>query len=288
MYLRSIDWKATFKTYGLLTFATTLMVIGIYVFKFPNNFTFGGVTALAVVLTAVLPVSASLLTSILNVSLLALGFAFIGRSFGVKTVFVTFLMTLELALLEAFVPLSAPLTTQPVLELAFATALPAVSAAILFNMDASSGGTDIVAMILKKYTSLDIGRALFLVDMLITVSSFLFYGVETGLFSLTGLVAKTFVIDGAIEDFNLCKYFTIICDNPDPIVDFIHNTLKRSATLESAEGSYLHQKKTVIMTVTRRRQAIMLRNFVKRQEPTAFIMITNSSEIIGKGFRGFN
>ena len=70
-------------------------------------------------------------------------------------------------------------------------------------------------------------------------------------------MAKTFVIDGAIEDFNLCKYFTIICDHPDPIVDFIHNTLKRSATLESAEGSYLHQKKTIIMTVTRRRQAVL-------------------------------
>ena len=288
MHLKSVNWASECKTYGLLVFATTLMVIGIYVFKFPNNFTFGGVTGLAVILTAMLPISASLLTSILNVSLLLFGFLFIGRSFGVKTVFVTILMTAELALLEAFLPMQAPLTSQPVLELVFATALPAVSAAILFNMDASSGGTDIIAMILKKYTSLDIGRALLLVDMLITASSFLFYGVETGLFSLTGLVAKTFVIDGAIEDFNLCKYFTIICDHPDPIVDFIHNTLKRSATLESAEGSYLHQKKTIIMTVTRRRQAVLLRNFVKRVEPTAFIMITNSSEIIGKGFRGFN
>lgn len=129
MYLRSIDWKATFKIYGLLTFATTLMVIGIYVFKFPTTSPLVVSQGLPWILTAVLPVSASLLTSILNVSLLALGFAFIGRSFGVKTVFVTFLMTLELALLEAFVPLSAPLTTQPVLELAFATALPAVSAA---------------------------------------------------------------------------------------------------------------------------------------------------------------
>ena len=284
MYLRSIDWKATFKTYGLLTFATTLMVIGIYVFKFPNNFTFGGVTGLAVVLTAVLPVSASLLTSILNVSLLALGFAFIGRSFGVKTVFVTFLMTLELALLEAFVPLSAPLTTQPVLELAFATALPAVSAAILFNMDASSGGTDIVAMILKKYTSLDIGRALFLVDMLITVSSFLFYGVETGLFSLTGLVAKTFVIDGAIEDFNLCKYFNIICDNPEPICHFIVHVLKRSATVCEAQGAFTHGKKAIVFTALKRPQAMALRQFVRATEPNAFILISNTSEIIGKGF----
>ena len=276
------------KDYGKLTLATILLVIGVYFFKFPNNFTFGGVTGISVILTAFLPISASLLTTIINLALLVLGFAFFGRSFGVKTVYVTLLMSLLLSLCEKLVPMSAPLTYQPVLELIFAIVLPAVSAAILFNMDASSGGTDIVAMILKAHTSLDIGRALFLVDMIVTISAFAFYGIETGLFSLCGLVAKTFVIDGAIEDFNLCKYFTIICDHPDPIVDYIHETLHRSATLEAAEGSYLHQQKTVIMTVTRRRQAVQLRNFVKKQEPTAFIMITNSSEIIGKGFRGFN
>ncbi|MDD3165132.1 MAG: YitT family protein [Oscillospiraceae bacterium] len=280
--------KAVAYEYLKLTLATVLLVIGVYMFKFPNNFTFGGVTGMSVVLTAVLSVSASTLTSILNISLLIVGFLFIGRSFGIKTVYVTILMSILLELCERYLPMTQPLTSQPMLELVFAVIFPAISSAILFNMDASSGGTDIVAMILKKYTSMDIGKSLLLVDMLVTASSFFFFGVETGLFSVCGLVAKTFVIDGAIEDFNLCKYFTIISDNPDPIVDFIHDELHRSATLEKAEGSYLHQSKTVIMTVTRRRQAVQLRNFIRRVEPTAFMMITNSSEIIGKGFRGFN
>lgn len=274
--------------YAVLTFATLLLVVGVYVFKFPNHFSFGGVTGISVILTAVLPVSASLLTNIINVSLLVFGFALLGRAFGIKTVYVTFVNTLGLWFLEKYFPMDAPLTNQPVLELIFAILLPAFSAAILFNMDASSGGTDIIAMVLKKYTSLDIGVALMITDTIVAVAAFFFYGPETGLFSVAGLLAKTLVIDGVIENINLCKFFTIISENPAPIVEYIHQELGRSATVEHAEGTYLHKDKTVILVVTKRRQAVHLRNFIRMTEPTAFMMITNSSEIIGKGFRGFN
>jgi uncharacterized membrane-anchored protein YitT (DUF2179 family) len=274
--------------YAVITFATLLLVAGVYLFKFPNNFSFGGVTGIAVILSGVVPVSAPVLTNGINIALLAVGFLFLGRSFGVKTVYVTAVNTLAMWLLDRYYPMDAPLTTQPVLELVFAIVMPALSAAILFNMDASSGGTDIVAMVLRKYTSLDIGVALMLVDALVVVASFVIYGPETGLFSATGLFAKTLVIDGAIENINLCKFFTIISDDPEPIVRYIHEELNRSATLCHAEGTYLHRDKTVILTVTKRRQAVQLRNYVKKVEPGAFLMITNSSEIIGKGFRGFN
>ena len=124
----------TVKEYAMLTFATVLLVIGVYVFKFPNHFSFGGVTGIAVVLTAVMPVSATMLTNVINIALLVLGFAVLGRGFGVRTVYVTLLSTLGLWLMERFCPMDAPLTGQPVLELIFAIILPAFSAAILFNM----------------------------------------------------------------------------------------------------------------------------------------------------------
>lgn len=274
--------------YVALTLATTLLVIGIYVFKFPNKFSFGGVTGMAVILTAILPASPTSITNVINIGLLAVGFLLLGRTFGIKTAYVTVVNTVELWLMERFFPMTAPLTNQPVLELAFAVLLPAVSAAVLFNMQASSGGTDIIAMIVKKYTSLDIGTCLMLTDAAVAASTFLIYGPETGLFSVAGLLAKTLVIDSAIENINLCKFFTIITDNPAPIVHYIHDELGRSATVEHAEGTYTHADKTVILTVTKRRQAVQLRNYVRITEPTAFMMITNSSEIIGKGFRGFN
>ena len=166
----------------------------------------------------------------------------------------------------------------------FAIFLPAVGTAILFNIGASSGGTDIIAMILKKYSSMNIGTVLMLVDIASVIASYFIFGVETGLFSTIGLAAKSLVIDDVIENINLCKCFNIICDDPKPICDFIINDLNRSATVYHAEGAFTHHDKTVIMTTMKRSQALKLRNYIKRVEPTAFMLISNSSEIIGKGF----
>lgn len=272
----------------VLTVATLILVVGVYVFKFPNNFSFGGVTGVAVVLSALMPATPGDITFIINVALLIVGFVFLGRSFGIRTVYVSLLMSAGLSLAELWFPMEKPLTTQPVLELVYAIVLPAFSSAILFNIGASGGGTDIIAMILKKYTRLNIGAALFLVDLGIVIASCMVFDAQTGLFSLCGLLAKSLVVDNVIESINLCKYFTIICNDPQPICDFITKELKRSATVYKAEGAYEHNQKSVIIAIMKRSQAVELRNYIHENQPTAFIAITNSSEIIGKGFRGFN
>lgn len=280
--------KRIIMEYLILTLATAFLVVGVYVFKFPNHFSFGGVTGIAVVLGEVLPISAATIKFIINMALLGLGFLFLGKSTGIKTVYVTLLTSVGLSLLEWAAPMEAPLTQEPVLELVFAVVMPAVSSAILFNIGASGGGTDIIAMILQKYTSFSIGIALFAVDMVIVLASCLVFDIQTGLFSFCGLMAKTLVIDGAIENINLCKYFTIICDDAEPICHYINAELNRSATVYRAQGAYTHKPKIIILTVMRRGQAVQLRNYIRRTQPTAFMMITNSSEIIGKGFRGLN
>ena len=280
--------KRTVEEYMVLTVATLILVVGVYVFKFPNNFSFGGVTGMAVVLGAILPTSPGNLTFIINMLLLVLGFIFLGKGFGVKTVYVSVLTSVGLSFAERVFPMDGPLTGQPVLELIYAIVLPAFSSAILFNIGASGGGTDIVAMILKKYTKLNIGAALFLVDLGIVIASCLVFDAQTGLCSLCGLLAKSLVVDNVIESINLCKYFTIVCNDPEPICDFITKELNHSATVYQAEGAYQHNQKTVILTVMKRSQAVELRNFIRLNQPSAFIAITNSSEIIGKGFRGFN
>lgn len=275
--------------YVLLTVATLIMVVGVYVFKFPNNFSFGGVTGIAVVLSAMIPLTASTISFIINMLLLVFGFVFLGKGFGLKTVYVSVLLSAGLKLMEIRFPMDAPLTDQPVLELIFATALPAFSSAILFNIGASGGGTDIIAMIMKKYTKLDnIGTPLFLVDLVIVIMACMVFDIKTGLFSLCGLLSKSLLIDGVIENINLCKYFTIVCNDPDIICDFIHRELNRSATVFEGRGSYADKKRYIILTVMKRSQAVELRNFIRIYEPDAFLMITNSSEIIGKGFRGLN
>ena len=276
-------------TYAILTLASLIMILGIYVFKFPNNYSFGGVSGIAIVLSAILPFSASTINLVINMSLLLIGFIFLGRGFGIMTTYVSVLMSVGLSLIEKVFPLTEPLTNEPVLELIFAIFLPAFSSAIMFNIGASGGGTDIVAMIMKKYTKMsNIGTPLFLIDLVIVVMACFVFDVKTGLFSLTGLLAKSLVIDSVIENINLCKYFTIVCNDPKPICDYIHHHLKRSATLFEGEGTYEHKKKYIILTVMKRGQAVELRNYIRSTEPNAFITIMNSSEIIGKGFRGLN
>lgn len=274
----------TLTEYGLITFSIWIMVVGIYFFKFPNNFAFGGVTGFATVISALTHWSASEFTNIVNTALLVVGFLFLGRSFGIKTVYATIMMSASLYFLERLYPMTRPLTTEPLLELIFAILLPSVGSAILFNVGASSGGTDIIAMILKRYTSLNIGTVLLLVDVAGVILAYFVFGPETGLFSSLGLMAKSLVIGDVIENINLCKCFSIICDDPVPICDYIIHVLNRSATVYEAQGAFSHHKKTVILTTMKRSQALKLKNYIRTVEPTAFILISNSSEIIGKGF----
>lgn len=288
MYKNMGQIRKNLEEYAKLTIATLIMVVGIYVFKFPNNFSFGGVTGIAIVLSAFMPGTPGNITFIINMALLVLGFIFLGKGFGIKTAYVSILLSVSLSAAEVWFPMSEPLTREPVLELIYAIVLPAFSSAIFFNMDASSGGTDIVAMILRKYTKLNIGSALFASDLFIVIAACFVFDAQTGLFSLCGLLAKSLVVDNVIESINLCKYFTIICEDPDPICEFIMNKLHRSATVYDAEGTYEHRKKKVIITIMKRSQAVELRNFIRQTQPPAFIAITNSSEIIGKGFRGLN
>lgn len=277
-------WLRTLADYGIITLSILIMDVGIYFFKFPNHFAFGGVTGFSTVVSEFTGWSAGDFTSIVNMALLVIGFLFLGRSFGLKTVYASVVMSLGLSLFERLYPLTRPLTDEPILELMFAIFLPALASALLFHIGASSGGTDIIAMILKKYTSLNIGTVLMLVDMAAVLSSFFIFGPETGLFSTIGLAAKSLVIDDVIENINLCKCFNIVCDNPDPICDYIINTLNRSATVYQAQGAFTHNNKTVIMTTMKRSQAMKLRSYIHEIEPSAFMLISNSSEIVGKGF----
>lgn len=277
--------KETVRDYLLLTLGTFLVAAGVYFFKFPNSFNTGGVTGLAVILNAVLPaVSPSVFASAINLVFLVLGFLVLGRSCGVRITYCSLLFSAMLTVLEWLHPMTAPLTDQKMLELFFAVILTALGAAILFNMQSSTGGTDILAMILKRFSSMDIGRALLCVDVLVAASTLYFVGMEAGLYSILGLLIKSVFVDSVIESLNRRKSFIAVTSCPDEVCDFITHTLNRSATRWQAEGAYTHEPKWVIMAALSRAQAVALRVYLKSADPHAFILVTNSSEIFGKGF----
>ena len=268
----------------MLTLGTALVAVGVYFFKFPNNFSTGGVTGMAVLLSAVLPIGTSFISSALNILFLVLGFLFLNRGFGARTIYCSLLFSGLLSLLEWVCPMSAPLTDQKLLELFFAVILPALGAAILFNLQGSTGGTDILAMILKKYTSLDIGRALLCVDVLIAGSTLFIYGIETGLFSLLGLVLKSVMVDSVIESMNRKKSFIVVTTHPEEVCTYITGTLHRSATYWKGEGAYSPGEKWIVLAALSRSQSVALRRHMQTIDKQAFMLITNSSEIFGKGF----
>ena len=281
--------RNSLKEWLVITAGILIMTAGIYFFKFPNHFSTGGVTGIAIILGHYIPsITPGTLVTIINAALLVLGFAVLGKSFGIRTVYASLLMSGMLQMLEIVYPMEAPMTAQPLVELLFAVGLPAVGSAILFNLDASSGGTDIIAMILQKHTVLNIGIALLCSDIIITVSACFAFGMETGLFSILGLIIKSLFMDLVTDNLKTKKCFQIITSDPDPIEKYITSVLHRGATRLQGEGVYTHEGKTVLMTVVSRHEAVQLRNYTHEQDPAAFVIITSSTEIIGKGFRGIN
>ena len=270
----------------ILNLGLIFTAAGISIFKTPNHFAIGGTSGVAILLADLFPrLNVGGAMFLINLLLVVLGLVFLGRGFTGATIYASAALSAYVALFEQLVPLSAPLTDDTMLELIWAVILPAVGSALVFNIGASTGGTDIIAMILSKHSSLEIGKALLVSDFLITAATFWLFDVRTGLYCILGLLLKTFLVDIVIDGINSRKYVTVVSCKPDEIKSFILETLHRGATVSRAEGAFTHQPEQVITTALTRRQAVLLRNYIRKIDPHAFITMVNSSEIIGKGFR---
>ena len=283
---KNIFTKDNLMFFIILNLGLIFTAVGIAIFKTPNHFAFGGTSGLSIILSTLFPKwNVGAFMWIVNAALVVLGFFFLGiRSMG-WTVYSSFALSFYVSACEAIYPLSSPLTHDVFLELCFAVILPAVGAAMVFNVGASTGGTDIVAMILHKYTSLEIVRALLVSDLGIVLIAAYLYGAQTGLYCILGMILKCTVVDSAIESLNLRKVCTIISKYPEQVEEFIINDLHRSATEQKAFGIYTKKEQKVMMTVLTRSETNRLRIHLRQIDPHAFITIVNSSEIIGKGFR---
>lgn len=269
-----------------------MVAAGIYFFKIQNHFSTGGVSGLSIVLASVFNaqwLSEGTLITIINVALIILGLIIVGRDFTFKTIYCTLLMSGLTWLLERICPLDGPLTGQPVLELVFAVLLPAFGSAILFFEGASTGGTDIVAMIIKKFSNMNISLALFCADVLIVLSTAFVFDIQTFLFCVLGLVSKSLVVNVILDNMKMAKSCIIITskDHEEKICKYITDVLKKSATIsENFLSAYLHETKTVIITVLAPVQALRLKKFIREEDPHSFIIVNSTSTIYGKGFKG--
>jgi uncharacterized membrane-anchored protein YitT (DUF2179 family) len=274
------------RTFVLLNCGLLLTAIAAVFFKTPNHFALGGTTGVSILLSALFPThDMSYFMWVINAGLVVLGLVFLDRRTIGLTVYASFALSAMISVLSWLFPISQPMTDEPLLELCFAVALPALGSAIIFNVGASSGGTDILAMILKKKTNLPIGRALLVADGVVVAATLPLFGAETALLCILGLLGKTLIVDNAIEGFNLSKVCTIICDDPDETLSYITQEMHRTATLREVTGGFSGQPMTEIVCVLTRPEAVHLRKHVRDRDPNAFITMVNSSEIVGRGFR---
>ena len=288
------DKKKFITEFIWLTFGTLLMSVGVHLFKIPNHFSTGGMSGLSIIIgylfekNNVTFITTANLILIFNVLFVIAGFIFVGKSFGWKTIYCSFLFSGAIQALDLIVPMNAPLTDQRMLELLCSTAFQSIGAAVVFKYGGSTGGTDIIAMILKKYLKSDISISLVIADALIAFSSIFLIDVATGLYSMLGMMLKSFFVQGAISFINRRKTLLVVTSKPEEITDFITKKLHRSATIWQAEGAFTEENRTILFAVMSQYQAAELRNYSKKIDEHAFVAILNSSEIYGKGFLNFS
>lgn len=283
------------KYWVALNIGILFMAFGVYMFEGPNNFLMGGVSGIAIFLERVITPYVGWLTYdvfmwVINGILLIIGFIFLGKGVGLKTVYCTVMYTVEIFIFNLIYKPTGPITGETgLLEAIFAVIVVGVGQAIIFYCGATSGGTDIIALIVKKYKKINISFAIIAVDFVIAALAFVSFfdpdfGPKMGLLCILGVTLRAFAIDGIIENIAKTKHVTIVTSNPEIVANIIVNDLNRGYTKYKAEGGFTGEERTIIMTVCQRAQAIRLKEKVSKEDPTAFTIITDANEILGKGF----
>jgi uncharacterized membrane-anchored protein YitT (DUF2179 family) len=270
----------------LLNLGLFLVAAGIYYFLVPNDFAAGGVSGLAMVINKyipALPIGALML--VMNFVLFIVAFFAIGKEFATKTVYSSFVLSGMIWALERFFPITSPITDDLFIQLIFGILISAIGMAIVFNQNSSTGGTDIIAKIINKFFHIPIGKAILMIDFVITLFAAAAFGPKIGMYSLLGVIINGLVIDNIIDGLNISKNVFILTKDVEKVENFILEDLQRSATVYYARGAYSKEDKEVISTVINNKEFIRLRNFIKETDKDAFITISNVHEVLGEGFK---
>lgn len=274
--------KAMVKEYSIVTIGTLIVAAGVFFFMLPSNVVAGSLTGLVMVLTNFIPLKISVLTFILNAFLLVIGFIFIGKEFGGKTVYASVLLPIFLGIFEFAFPNNQSLTNDVLLDTICYLLVVSVGIALLFRVNASSGGLDIVAKILNKYAHIELGKAMSIAGMVTAFSSILVYDKKTLVMSILATYVNGIILDNFIDGYNRRKRVCILSSNYEQIQDFITNELKRGVTLYQAIGGYKKEEKTEIVTILTRSEYGALLNYLHSIDKSAFVTVSTVNEVIGE------
>ena len=279
--------KGSFKQYVMISLGVVMVAVSIHFFLLPD-LSLGGATGMALIISKLisnfveLPVS--YLIVIVNIFLFALGFLVIGNSFGIKTIIATLSLSGLLLIFGKFIPITEPLINDTFLRLIIAVMLYAIGVGLVLNNYASTGGSDIIALILQKYIGLDLGIGCLLTDFVITLSTGFLYGANTAFYSLVGVIINGLLIDKTINGLNSSRYCIINTKCPEKVCDFLLS-MGRSANIYSVVGAYKKNTQSVVHTVLSRRDFVKLKEFLSKNDESSFMVVTNAHSVFGYHWR---
>lgn len=273
-----------FKEYILITIGFLLTAIAFEYFFFSNSIASGGVSGFALIMKEIFNIAPGIVMILCNIVLFILAFIFLGGSFGIKSAYAAFGLSISMSIIEKFTTPVA-ITDNLILATIFGSVIIALGAVIIFNQGASTGGTSIIAKLLSEYFNINIGVALLIVDSIIIILATFTFGIELGLFGLIGVYLSSTLIDKFIDGFSECKQVFIFTQKEELVSKYIIKDVDRGCTIFKGKGGYTKKENVVILTVLDRKQFIKLKKFMKTEDPTAFITVNEASEVLGQGFR---
>ena len=271
--------KRNIREFILITIGTGIVATAVFFFMLPSKVAVGSASALALVLSNLIPLPVSAITFILNAGLLLIGFLLIGPEFGIKTVYTSLLMPGYLRLFELVFPNFQSITGEPMLDVICYILVVGVGLSMLFSSNASSGGLDIVAKLMNKFLRMDLGTAMSLSGMLVALSSALVYDSKTVVLSLLGTYFGGIIVDHFIFGLNLKRRVCIISQKHDELIHFILHTLHSGATVYDAIGAYDGTLRREIVTIVDKHEFRRLMDYIRREDPKAFLTVYSVNEI---------
>ena len=271
--------KGLIKEIFVMTLADAITAIAVFFFLVPSHTSISSISGLGIILTHFIPLPLSVITMALNILLLIIGFILCGKEFGAKTVYTSVMLPVFLGIFEKIFPDFTSLTGSQELDAGCYVLVVSIGLAMLFNMNASSGGLDIVAKIINKYLHVDIGKAMSLSGMCVALSSAFVYDKKTVVLSVLGTYVNGIVLDYFIFDQNVKRRVCIITKKEEELREFIINNLHSGATIYEAIGAYNFEKHNEIITIVDKREYQALMNYISSSDPEAFITVYKVSDI---------
>lgn len=275
------DKGALVKEYAIITAGIFLTAAAVYFFMMPANIVLGSITGLAIVLVNFIPVQVSVMTFILNVFCLVIGFLLVGKEFGAKTVYTSVLLPVFLYVLELLFPNNSSLTNDLLLDTLCCIILISIGQTLMFNANASSGGLDIVAKILNKYFHLELGKGIALAGILTVATTILVYDAKTLIVGILGTYFNGLVLDEYISGFARRKRVCFLSEKYQEIAEYIMHDIKRGVTLYEAKGGYDQSKKVEVQTILTQNEYGQLIDYIHKTDPKAFVTVSTVSEVVG-------